>query len=330
MKERQKSINNTKTGLFVLAGLAFIILTLYMIGKNRDLLGKTFTVRAIVTNVNGLVPGNNVRFKGIDVGTVKSIEVSNDTAILLTLVIDESMKPYIRKNAIATIGTDGLMGNKLVNINSSPGKSPPLLETDTLFSLQPVETDEMLRTLNTTNDNISRISENLFQITTKLNRSESMWSLLSDTVITRDLKKAVTHFKSAGANTQAMTRAGVNLVSRLEDGNGLAFRVFTDTTYVADLDRSLRQIRMASQETATMMRDLNEVVENLKRGDGTAGLLLTDTVFRSALFRSARNVEEGTARFNENMEALRSNFLFRRYFKKRRDRTSDPANARNE
>ncbi|HEU5291411.1 MAG TPA: MCE family protein, partial [Cyclobacteriaceae bacterium] len=106
---QNKQIDNAKVGLLVMAGVIFLVLTLYMIGKNRNLLGSTFTIKAVLTNVNGLVPGNNVRFKGIDVGTVKSIDVANDTAIYVTMTIDEEMKPYLRKNAIASIGTDGLM-----------------------------------------------------------------------------------------------------------------------------------------------------------------------------------------------------------------------------
>ena len=122
---RNKKVDNAKVGLLVLLGLVFLVLTLYMIGKNRNLFGSTFTIKAVLNNVNGLVPGNNVRFKGIDVGTVKSITVANDTAIYVIMTIDKNMKPYIKKNAIASVGTDGLMGNKLININSDSAPSEP-------------------------------------------------------------------------------------------------------------------------------------------------------------------------------------------------------------
>ena len=144
---KTKSVDNAKLGAFVLAGIIFLIFTLYMIGKNRNLLGSTFTVKAEVNNVNGLVPGNNVRFKGIDVGTVKSIDIANDTLIYVTMTIDESMKPYIKQNALASIGTDGLMGNKLMNINSQPGPALSVEEGSIIQSRKPIETDEMLRTL---------------------------------------------------------------------------------------------------------------------------------------------------------------------------------------
>lgn len=313
---RNKKIDNTKVGVLVLAGLLFLIFTLYMIGKNRNLFGSTFTIKAVLNNVNGLVPGNNVRFKGMDVGTVKSISVANDTAIYVTMTIDEKIRPYIKKNAIASVGTDGLMGNKLININSGPALSTPVDQNDFIQSRKPVETDEMLRTLNTTNNNIEKITSNLYEISVKLNSSNSLWTLLSDTLIAKDLKNAVYDFRQAGANTVDVTASAKHIVLKLENGNGLAYKLFNDTSMSNQLSYSLKKIESASIQTSAMMKDLKTVVDDMRKGDGTAGLVLTDTLLRQSLFRSAVNIEQGTDRFNQNMEALKTNFLFRKYFKK--------------
>lgn len=313
---KNKPINNVKLGVFVLAGLLFLITTLYMIGKNRNLLGRTFTIKAIVNNVNGLMPGNNVRFKGIDVGTVKSIKIADDTSVYVSMTIDDKMRKFIKQNAIASIGTDGLMGNKLININSQPGIAPPVEEGSVIQSRKPIETEEMLRTLNTTNNNMERITSNLQEITVKLNSSNSLWNLLSDTIITRDLKNAVKDFRVAGANTASLTDNAKTMISRFDSGKGLAGTIFTDTTMSGKLNYSLTKIQQASDKTSRMMDNLEAVIANLKTGEGTAGLLLADTTVRNKLLKSAFNVEQGTSRFNDNMEALKSNFLFRRYFRR--------------
>ena len=302
--------------MVVIAGMVFLILMLYMIGKNRNLLGKTFTLKAMISNANGLVPGNNVRFKGIDVGTVKDITVENDTAILVTMVIDEKIRPYLKRNAVASIGTDGLMGNKLININSQPGIANPIEPNDVISSRKPVETEEMLRTLNTTNNNIEKITHNLYEITVKLNSSKSLWTLLSDTIITQDLKVAIRDFKEAGSNTATLTEKAKTLVNKFETGDGVASKLFTDTLLSKQLAASLHEIQNASTRASGMMKDLQEVVDGLKHGEGTAGLVLSDTSLRDKLFKSALHIEQGTDRFNQNMEALKHNFLFRRYFKK--------------
>jgi phospholipid/cholesterol/gamma-HCH transport system substrate-binding protein len=313
---RNKTVDNSKVGLLVISGLVFLVLTLYMIGKNRNLFGSTFTIKAVLTNVNGLVPGNNVRFKGMDVGTVKDIKIVNDTAIHVTMTIDEKMKPYIRKNAVASIGTDGLMGNKLININSGDSPAPAIGANDVILSRRPIETDEMLRTLNTTNNNIERISSNLYEITVKLNSSESLWTLLSDTVITRDLKMAVKNIRDAGEHTADATLSAKNIVQQLEQGEGIAYRLFSDTTLSNRLDYSIQQIQQASSEASLAMKDVKTIVGNIQQGEGTVGLILADTAVRQSLIRSVESIEQGTGRFNENMEALKSNFLFRGYFRK--------------
>ena len=313
---KTKATDNVKLGLFVLAGLVFLIVTLYMIGKNRNLFGSTFTIKASMNTVNGLMPGNNVRFKGIDVGTVKQIELAGDSSILVVMVIDDKVRPYIRQNSIASIGTDGLMGNKLVNINSHSGAAPAVAEGSVIASREPIETDEMLRTLNTTNNTIERVTRNLDEITIKLNSSKSLWNLLSDTLITHDLKQAVSDFRDAGANTAMLTANAREIVNRFGQGQGLAGTLFTDTTLTNRLDKSMMKIQTASERTAVMMQNLESVIEGLKSGEGTAGLLLSDTTLRDALMESALQVQEGTTRFNENMEAMKSNFLFRRYYRK--------------
>lgn len=313
---KRKAFDNVKLGFFVLAGALFVILTLYMIGKNRNLFGSTFTIKASMSSVNGLTTGNNVRFKGIDVGTVKEVRFSGDTSILVIMIIDKKLKRYIKQNAIASVGTDGLMGNKLINIDSQPGEAPPVQEGSIIFSRQPIETEEMLRTLNTTNNTIERVTRNLDEITLKLNRSNSLWNLIADTVITYDLKKAVSDFRNAGRNTADLTANAKQIVKRFGEGEGIAGTLFTDSTLTERLDYSMVQIQAASEKTALLMEKLESVVNNMKKGEGTAGLLLADTALRNTLMQSALNLEEGTARFTENMEALKTNFLFRKYFKK--------------
>ena len=313
---RTKRIHNVQLGLFVLAGIIFLVFMLYMMSRNRNLLGSTFTIKAVVSNVNGLVPGNNVRFKGIDVGTVKSITLADDTSIYVTMIIDSKMRHYIKQNAVASIGTDGLMGNKLININSVAGSSESVKEGDLIYSTQPIETDEMLRTLNTTNNNIKRITDNLHQITVKLNNSNSLWNILSDTLITQDLKRTVINFRNAGANTERLTSNAESFISKLDHGDGVVSALFTDTLMTEQLNNSLATIQHASEQTAIMMEDLKNVIDNMKHGQGPAGMLLTDTLLRNSLQKSMTNVEQGTGRFNENMEALKSNFLFRPYFRK--------------
>lgn len=310
-----KNINNVKLGVFVFAGLLFLVFSLYMIGRNRSLFGSTFTISARFNNINGLVPGNNVRYSGIDVGTVHDIQLINDSSVLVTMLIEKHYIDHIKQNALASIGTDGLMGNKLVSIKSQPGLAATVKDGDEISTRKPVETDEMLQTLNTTNENIAAISRNLKEITWKLNNQNSLWNFLSDTVIVQDLKKAVSTIRQASLNTVRFTDDAALMIQRLRDGKGLASTLFTDTVMTKQLQISLAEIQKASKDLSVTTSQLKQTIADAGHGQGAVGVLLSDTATANKLKRTIINVEQGTGRFNENMEAMKHNWLFRGYFK---------------
>jgi len=193
----KQGINNVKLGAFVLGGLLFLVLLLYMIGKNRNLFGATYELKARFENVQGLVAGNNVRFSGIEAGTVKRINILNDTVIEVTMIIKKKMLSIIRKNAIVSIGTDGLVGNKVVNIVPARQLAALAEEGDVLVSKKSLDTDEMLETLSKTNNDIAVIASSLKTTVQRINNSSALWELLNDNSLPQDIKISVANIRSA-------------------------------------------------------------------------------------------------------------------------------------
>jgi len=76
--------NNSRLGLFVIAGLCLLIMAFYFVGKYHNVFGSNFRLKVHFKNVNGLMEGNNVQFSGIQAGTVKTIRMNNDTSIEVT------------------------------------------------------------------------------------------------------------------------------------------------------------------------------------------------------------------------------------------------------
>lgn len=315
MKEK-KQIENAKLGALVLAGSLFLVFTLYMIGRNQNIFGSSFTISSVVENVNGLVPGNNVRFKGIDVGTVKSVEMDTDSTILVTMYVRKKMKPYIRKNAITSISTDGLMGNKIIHILPQSGDSPEVEQGDILASKRQIDTEVVIEKLTASGDYLEKTIQNLYEITTKLNNSESLWTTLSDPTMAEDIRMAVKEVRVAGANASKMAQTGRRVLDDFEKGNGLVRRAFTDPVVADDFAASLEQLRNSSQKASELLKELQTMLQAVESGNGPVGLLYRDSLFRESLMKTMINLEEGTDNFNQNMEALKSNFLFRRYFKR--------------
>jgi phospholipid/cholesterol/gamma-HCH transport system substrate-binding protein len=312
----KKTIENAKLGGLVVAGILFLVFTLYMIGKNQNIFGASITIIAVVENVNGLVPGNNVRFKGLNVGTVKSVEMANDSSLHVAIYIQKKMAPFIKKNSLTSIGTDGLMGNKIIQVIPQPGDAAPIEEGDFIYSKDPLDTDKMLKRLEGTGEYLEITFMNLSEIAEKLNNSESLWRMLSDEELKDDIKNTVKELRRAGANASQMAQAGREMILTFEQGDGIVKRAFTDTLMAENLTGAIDQILEISKKMAVAMEDIQKIVKDIEAGEGTAGLILTDSVMRESLMNTMLNIEAGTDNFNQNMEALKSNFLFRRYFRK--------------
>ncbi len=306
---------NTKLGLFVLIGSTLLIAALYFIGTKQNLFGNTFKISANFHNVNGLMKGNNVRFAGIDVGTVESVEIINDSLVNVEMLIEEKTKSYIKKNSIATVGTDGLMGNKLVNINSAGIPALSVQENDVLKSLMPVEMDEMVRTLNVTNENIKVISSNLRTITDKINSKNSLWNLLLDTTVAQNLKASVVNIKLMSSQALYVTGDLKNITNDIKHGKGIG-ALITDTTFSSQVNQTVVRLHKVSDSAAIVTGNVSQIVNRLKQGYGSAGVLLNDTAIIYNLNTGIKNISNGAGNFNENMEALKYSWPFKKYFKK--------------
>lgn len=316
----KQTINNIRLGAFVLAGLTFIIVLLYLIGKNQHLFGSSFVLKVQLDNVQGLKSGNNVRYAGIDVGTVKKINILNDTTMEVEMVIDEMVKPIIRKNAVVSIRTDGLVGNKVVEISSSKTAGLPVEDGDILSSRKSIDTDEMLRTLSKTNNDLAIITEGLKTTVTKINSSKALWNLLNEEGIPNHLKQSAYNIHQATGKANKMVADLQMIVQGVKDGKGSLGAIVTDTAFAQNLNAAVLKIKEVGNQADLLSQQVGSVIKGIQKdidqGHGTVNALLKDSAMANKLNRSLDNIQKGTDGFNQNMEALKHNFFFRGYFRK--------------
>ncbi len=309
-----------KLGIFILSGILLLIIALFLIGKNQHLVGSHYSLRTHLANVAGLRIGNNVRYAGIEVGTVKTIEIINDTTVEVTMLINKKMKSVIRKNALASLGADGLMGNKVLNIVPREGGAELAADGYLLASQKSVEFDDILRTLASTGENINVISADLKLTVERINNSKGLWKLLSDSGLAVNLRKASNNLEKATVNAELMTRDVRDIIADVKAGNGPAGAILRDTAMAASLRTSVSQLEEIANNAGSLANDLDTIAQSINRavevGPGTVNLVLKDTAVSGNIRRTLANVEKGTASFNENMEAMKHNFLFKGYFKK--------------
>lgn len=318
MEEQTK--NNIRLGLLVLAGLFLLILALYGVGKNQNLFGSNFQLKARFSNISGLMKGNNIRFSGIQVGTVKSIEILNDTTIEVTMLIDRKVQPFIHANAVASIGTEGLMGNKIINITPSNAVAPGVAGGMMLATQRIVNTDEMLQVLARTNNNIADISEDLKSTAHRIRSSTGLWSLLGDTSLAIHLRASLANIDRATIHTRQFTEDIRDMIAGAREGKGSIGRLLTDTAFYHDLEQAALTIDRAGKGAGDLVAHLDGMTQQVRRdieeGKGAANALLRDSQLVIKLNASLDNIRQGTDGFNQNMEALKHNFLFRGYFRR--------------
>jgi phospholipid/cholesterol/gamma-HCH transport system substrate-binding protein len=316
----RQTINHVKLGIFVMAGLGFLILLLYMIGKNQNLFGKTFELKARFSNARGLMWGNNVRFAGIDAGTVTDIEIINDSTIEITMRLENEIRKHIRKNATASIGTDGLMGNKLVNIEPAEIPAEPVQSGDILSGIASTDTDEMLRILNKTNSDLYAIASSLKTTVGRINESKAVWAILEDSSLPMNVKNTFSEFNQASKSLHDLMGNLELIVGDIRSGKGSLGRIISDTGIADGIEKMIEQMSLVGTEAESLAKDIHEIVNNIEKdinqGEGSVNLLLKDKSSAEKLSMAIENIEKGTKAFEEDMKALRNNFLFRSYFKK--------------
>ncbi|WP_158976537.1 MlaD family protein [Cellulophaga sp. L1A9] len=306
-----------RLGLFVLIGSVLLILVIYMIGNKQNMFGNTFDLNVTFDNVRGLQNGNNVRYAGISIGTVKDIEMINDTTILVGLLIDNKMQQHIKNNSVANIGSDGLVGSMIINIVPGVGEAPYVKSGDEIKSFSNVATSDMLNTLNVTNENAAVLTAQLLTITRSINEGKgTLGRLLNDTIMGANLNQSLINLKYTSNDAQQTIRKLNALVESFDSKESVVGTLLSDSLSGAKIRNVLNHLENSSIDIENTAKNLNIVVDRINNGDGAINYLATDTTLVRQLQNSMKNVDEGVLKFNENMEALKHNFLTRGYFKK--------------
>ena len=315
---RKSASQNFQLGIFVVVGLALFVTAIYMMGNRQNMFGNNIKIVSVFKNVNGLQSGNNVRFAGVNVGTVRGITIASDTAIYVDMFIHEKNARLIRNNALAAISSDGLVGSMIVNlIPGDDALGAFIQDGDTIFSISKIATADMLTTLNTTNENAALLTQDLLKITNAINKGEGLLgALIKDQSMVDDIKQTLVNLKETSRETTKAMHEINAIIAQVDMDHSLAGKLLNDTITANKLTTLLDNLNTSAEEIETLTKNLNAFTEEVRTAEGPLHFMLNDSIFVENLDSTMRNVEEASEKFNENMEALKHNFLFRGYFRK--------------
>jgi len=204
----------SRLGIFVAGGLALFVLTIFIIGKQKNLFNPTFTLTSTFYNVSGLQVGNNIRFSGINVGTIDNITIINDSTVKVDMVIKKEIQKFIKSDCEVAIGSEGLIGDRLLTISQGGSESPMAKNGQILLSIEPVETDAIMLSLQVTAGNAEVISEQLAEIMSKINSGKgTLGRLIQDSAIAENLSQTMMNLnKSSKGLNENMEAAKDNIL----------------------------------------------------------------------------------------------------------------------
>jgi phospholipid/cholesterol/gamma-HCH transport system substrate-binding protein len=304
-------------GVFVIIGLLIFIVSIYFIGQRQNIFAKTFSISTNFNNVNGLINGNNVRYSGINVGTVKAITMINDSTINVVMVIEEKMINHIKKDAIATIGTDGLVGNMIVNIIPGDGINGLISSGDVIKSYTKIGTSDMLNTLSVTNENAALLTAKLLKIADAMADSKGTFGMLiNDTIVSTNLKQTVKQLRIMSIEASRSMKELNSIISSINFNESIAGTLLNDSLQSVKMKNIIANLEDSSTEIKGVITNMDAAITNVKEGEGALNYLSNDAEFVKSLKETIKNINEGTDKFNQNMEALKHNFLTRSYFRK--------------
>ncbi len=305
-------------GIFVFLGIVIFVAGIFILGGQQKRFEKSIRVNTVFDNIAGLKVGNNVWFSGVKIGTVKQIKFYGQSQVEITMNIVEDAKQYIRKDALARLSSESLIGNKIIEIYGGSQQVPSVEDGDKIQSASALSTDDIMATLQENNKNLVTITSNFKVLSSKLVNGEGMaGTLLTDTTLATDFRTMVASLQQTSANAVRVTRSLSQFSSKLNAPGGLANNLVTDTVVFNKLQASMEQLQQTTASAAEMTNNLKQTSSKLNEDNNALGVMLNDPEFAARMKNTMVNLQTSTEKLDDNMEALQHNFLLRGFFKKK-------------
>lgn len=341
-----------RLGLFVAGGFTLFILAVFIIGKQKNLFNPVFKLSTTFSNVSGLQVGNNIRFSGINVGVVDNIVIINDTSVLVDMLIKKDVWQFIKSDCKVSLGSEGIIGDKLLIVTQGSINAPLAKEGQLIESIEPIETNAIMARLDVTAANAEKISLQLSEITFDINRGDGTLSrLIKDPVLGENFNQTIANLntfskgltgadkimgslKVTAVNVETMSKQLTSIMDKINKGEGTLGKLIYDSSIADDLSQTIANLKKTSNGligTDTMMAKLNETAGNaqiiskqlsetmhmINEGNGTLGRLIRDTVLAENLNQTLISLKRSSKGLDENMTAVKHNFLFKGYFNRK-------------
>lgn len=310
MKNTKKAL---RLGVFVAAALILFVVAVYLIGSKGNLFSPTKDVFSSFKDIRGLVVGNNVRFAGINVGTVKNIRIISDTSVVVTMSIREDYSKYIYKNSKVQIGQEGLMGGKIVLISSGTPETGVIEDNDYLVVAEGLDIQGMIAQAQTMLREATQTVSNLNSVTDKINEGDGdIARLLNGNDLTTQLGIATRKLNNSMSDVNEITR-------KVSNGQGDLGKLISDDAITDQLSGIMESLHATSVKANIVVEELQQTVHAINYGEGVLPRLLHDKELGLSVDTALTRVDQGVFEVTRAAETIADSWIFRLFSKKKKD-----------
>jgi phospholipid/cholesterol/gamma-HCH transport system substrate-binding protein len=302
-------------GLFVSAGLLFLIAAILMVGNIHDTFKSKMQVMALFDDVSGLQTGNNIWFSGVKIGTVNIVKLYGKSQVMVGLNLEVKVIHFIRKDSKVKVSSDGLIGNKILVIYGGSINSKEVREGDTLDVERITSTEDMINMLQENNKNLLAITNDFKVVSKKLAAGEgTIGKLINESSLFDNLNEATSTLKSASLRANTMMTHLVDFSTTLNRKGTFIDQITSDTVVYNSVKTTVYQLEKIADSAKVFISNLKEAIHNPKSPFGT---IMYDEESARHIKEIIKNLESSSVKLDQDLEAAQHNFLLRGFFKKK-------------
>jgi phospholipid/cholesterol/gamma-HCH transport system substrate-binding protein len=327
-------------GVFLIGGFILFAIGLFMIGNRQQLFTESIETYAEFKNLAGLQNGATVRVSGADAGRVLTIEppATPEGKFRVHFRVVEDLLPIMRTDSVASIQTDGIVGNMYLEVGAGSSAAPSISDGAGVSSVEPFQIadflDQTKEIVATAEEVLDQVKTDLKTVATNVNDiAEQAEGLVSD---------ARPSFQALVVSAKNIAEDADALVSSIEAGEGTVGKLFREDDVYNTLKSTTDNLQRISADLAKMsdtaggmmetarekdlMGDLDKTVENVRDMTAKANEMLDSLKaegddgqpsMTDDVRQTMASANEAMTDFAENAEALKRNFFFKGFFKKR-------------
>ena len=313
-QRKQLTWTELRVGLFVLVGLSVLAAGIFYVTGAR-ILGPKYRLKTYLPEVSGLANGAVVRLDGVEVGNVESIKLMPRTAgkamdrnrnIEVVMRVDRRFQSDILTDSVASLRTEGLLGNRYVTISRGL-TGTPIPDAGLISGAEEKAMSEVVERSAEVLGNLSALSTDVRDLIAGVQQGRgTLGKFLTD-------EQAYRHLNNILAKSEAM-------VTNIQDGQGTLGKLVASDEMYTKVDKGLDSVNVMLadmragkgtlgkliydptlyDQTKETMTNANSMLRDVRAGKGSLGKFVTDDALYDKLRETSANFASASAKLNEN------------------------------